>query len=366
MKCKCLNPRQAWKMGKKVSKDGVLSDHLTFSEREAWEYWKDSLDADTTRYRVNRAAVSIPCGKCEACALRKRKDMSVRLSHECEMHDAACFITLTYDDDNLPYTDSLVADTAKKSIARGYQLPFFAGGAAGYFPTLLPSDVQKFVKRLRRHLEYVPKRKSDKRDHCKDIRYFVCGEYGTKTHRPHYHLIIFGWKPSDLELFFKSKKGSLVYRSKQVEKLWKFGISSVGDVNCGVAKYCARYVTKKFARLSEKKRLDDDFIIPEFTLQSTRFGGIGSPWLAKYGDCLKTGMVNVRNGDRVSRCSIPKYYLDRLRKINLPLWFEVRNERIKFYENSKPSFDDTALDALRRYVECRRLQDEQLDSQDVF
>lgn len=367
MKCKCLNPRRAWKLGKRVSKDGVLSDHLTFSEREAWEYWRDSVDADSTFYRVRRAEVSVPCGHCEACALRKRKDMSIRLTHECEMHQSACFITLTYDDEHLPYTDSLLADAAKKSIARGYQIPFYDGTCEGWYPTLLPADVQKFVKRLRRHLEYVPKH-DDGRDHCDKIRYFVVGEYGSKTHRPHYHIIIFGWRPSDMTPFFKSKRGHLVSRSRQVEKLWTMGISSVADVNSSVARYCARYVTKKYARLDGKSRVDDDFVIPEFTLQSTRDGGIGSPWLARFGENLLTGFVNVRNGERVSRCAIPRYYYDRLRKINLALWFDVRNERIKFYERSQgvASFDDTAYDALRRYVECRRLQDEQLSNQDEF
>lgn len=330
----CLKPLQCWQLGTICCKtDGVQSPQLFFSYAKAFEYASRlGLGYLETVSLLERSRRDMACGKCEACLIRKRKDMSVRLSHETACHDDCCFVTLTYNDENVPYR------TFDGEVGRGF--------ITSDNCTLLPSDVQKFIKRLRRHLEYVPKKSQKGRDHVtKPIRYFAVGEYGSKTHRPHYHIMIFGWKPSD-QVIHQVRNGYTINRSAQIEKLWKYGFSTVADVNHGVAKYCARYVTKKFARLAEKPL--DPFVIPEFTLQSVRGGGIGSLWLSKYSDNLRNGYVYVRNGERITKCAIPRYYYDRLRKIRLPLWLELRDERINFLKRNKSVYD---FDAIRRKVD---------------
>lgn len=84
------------------------------------------------------------------------------------------------------------------------------------------------------------KKKKDGRDYvgASKLRYFAVGEYGTKKSRPHWHLIIFGWNPSDKEVFCNRGQYNL-YRSKQIEANWDLGISTVGECNNAVAKYCA-------------------------------------------------------------------------------------------------------------------------------
>lgn len=336
---KCLHPVEAWICGYQPCKsDGVVSPHLVFSKREAEKYFYSicpSADFFRKEHIQGRMAwvqnqlvanlVLMPCGKCAACQIQKRKDMSVRLAHEASQHEECCFITLTYDEDNVPLTKE------------GYK-------------TLLPSDVQKFMKRLRRHLEYVPKKSRGVRDHVSKVRYFAVGEYGGKTHRPHYHLIIFGWKPSDAEPF-KTHNGKPVYRSRQIEKLWPFGFSSFSEVNPYVAKYCARYVTKKFSRL-ETADTRDKVVVPEFVLQSTRDGAIGASWFDKYGvDACGCGLCTLRVDRHIQKCSIPKYYWNRLRRTNLPVWLKCRDDRIAFIQ-SHPR--ETDVDALERSVECYR------------
>lgn len=309
---KCLNPQIAWICGTKVSKYGVVSPRLVFSPNEAMSYYTGIGCLSL----MQRNEVSVPCGKCWHCAMRKRKDMSVRLTHEASCHSDSCFITLTYDDDHVPTTCWRKFKDSEKMFDRG----------VGTLPelTLMPRDVQGFVKRLRAHLKY--------HYGIDGLRYFAVGEYGGRTHRPHYHIMIFGWKPTDLKLF-KMHNNNPVYLSSLIAKKWKYGFVSVSDVNAAVAKYAARYVTKKFARGIK----DEDYLVPEFTLQSVRNGGIGSTWFDRYGaDACRRGFCTLRcSNSLITKHSIPKYYMDRLRKKNLPLWLELRDERIDFVRSGK-------------------------------
>lgn len=323
----CCNPTQAWICGTRCARDGVLSPNVVFSPNEAFEYYaKIGTSHALTAKLMQQNSIAVPCGKCQACQIRKRKDMSVRLAHEASCHEKCCFLTLTYNDENIPMSDKfLLSDKSCRCVTRGIE------NRDLLYPTLLPYDVQCFIKRLRRHLEYKPKKRKDYRDHVDSpIRYFACGEYGSRTHRPHYHILIFGWSPSD-KVLLKTHNGKPVYRSAQIEKLWIYGFSSLSDVSPYVAKYCARYVTKKFTRQSFE---GSDNQLPEFSLQSVRNGGIGAPWFDKYGkDACRVGLCNLQVGDRVQKCSIPKYYWNRLRNKSLPLWLECRDFRIKWVKS---------------------------------
>lgn len=326
MKAKCLNPNVAWICGVVRCKfDGVLSPHIVFSPREAEEYYR-RIAGEGALSLMERNQISVPCGKCAACEIRKRKDWTTRLSHESSMYEGnCCFITLTYDDDNIPVTCfGKVNGDQPKMLDRGLgELPL---------STLLLADVQKFIKRLRRHLEYAPKKPSTRfrRDHVDTpIRYYAVGEYGGRTGRPHYHLMIFGWCPSDMEIHSK-RNGHIVYRSAQIEKLWKYGFSTVEPVQGGVAKYCSRYVTKKFARLKSEDPFADS-VIPEFVLQSVRNGGIGSSWFDKnYLGMFDRGYANIKCGKDFIKASIPAYYWRRCRRKHLELWLILRDERLLF------------------------------------
>lgn len=322
---KCLNPQVAYICGTRVSKDGVVSPHLVFSYAEALQYYV-RIFATAAVAALERNEISVPCGKCAACAIRKRKDMTTRLTHEASVHDKCCFLTLTYDDDHVPVNN-------------------------GDY-TLVVSDVQRFMKRLRRHLEYIPHGKQSVgkvRDHVDHpIRYYVVGEYGTHTHRPHYHVIIFGWSPSDVA-FWKQKGKVITYLSKQIQKLWPDGFSTVQQVSPYVAKYCARYVSKKFTT---------DWVpsisqLPEFILSSRRDGGIGAPWFDKFGEsACKNNFVTYRCGDLICKATVPRYYWNRLRHRNQPLWIECRDERIEWIKQNPVVSPDKDFDDLVRRCEC--------------
>lgn len=164
----------------------------------------------------------IPCKKCVECQMQYSGDWALRCVQEMKYHKVSCFITLTYDDVHNP------VEVKKR-------------------------DLQLFVKRLRKYLE--PHK----------IRFFACGEYGGKTLRPHYHLIIFGWCPNDLIDLKYTEKGSKIYTSMILFKLWQeYGFVSVGlSYDTSTIKYMCKYL---------QKSLDVSVLglAPAFTLMSRK------------------------------------------------------------------------------------------------
>lgn len=178
----------------------------------------------------------VPCGKCVECRMKRAKEWAYRVTLESSLYLQNCMITLTYNEDNLPPGQTL-------SI-RDYQL---------------------FLKRLRKHLE--PQR----------IRYFLCGEYGSKNGRPHYHVIIFNYYPQDAYYFYTDQKGVDLYRSPTIEKLWNKGFVTVGNVTFDTAKYCTLYMQKPptdgrlkpFVRMSRRPGIGFGIVDPKW-LQSDK------------------------------------------------------------------------------------------------
>lgn len=140
--------------------------------------------------------------------LERARDWSVRCVHEAQMHAQNAFITLTYSDENLP-----------------------PAGKLRY------SDFQLFMMRLRKRFG-------------SGIGFFMCGEYGGQTLRPHYHACVFGWSPPDLVFWGKNDLGDDISTSKILDELWGLNDSSrvpnkIGSVTQKSAGYVARYVVKK-------------------------------------------------------------------------------------------------------------------------
>lgn len=217
----------------------------------------------------------LPCGQCIGCRLRRSAQWAVRCVHESRMHAWSSYVTLTYNEESVPYDGSLTH-----------------------------RDFQLFMKRLRKR--------------CGDVRYYMCGEYGEENGRPHFHAIIFGYFFRDRRYFKTSDSGCAVYTSKELDSLWPHGFASVGDVTFESAAYVARYVMKKIngpLAFEHYKRVTPDgeviWLKPEYTHMSLK-PGIGSTWFAKYG-----GQVFPRDEVVVNARKMPppRYYdqlLDRI------------------------------------------------------
>lgn len=229
--------------------------------------------------------ITIPCGQCKSCRLEKSRQWALRCVLEASLWTKNCFITLTYDDAHLPKDGSLV----KKHF-------------------------QDFMKRLRK--KYGP-----------GIRYYHCGEYGSKLGRPHYHACLFNFDFPD-KYFFKCSTSSynfksMLYRSPSLEQLWPFGFSTIGDVTFESAAYVARYVMKKINGNSAKEHYGNRQ--PEYTTMSRR-PGIAAQWYERYKlDVYPLDCVVMRNGKKLR----PPKYFDNILMDDMPdLLDEVKQSRI--------------------------------------
>lgn len=171
-----------------------------------------------------KGILEFDCGSCPEC-LRKRSNIwALRSVYECKAHVHNCMITLTYD--NFKYSDH----------RNNEELPVD--------PTIQvdKTHIQKFIKRLRKWVSTHSDSGCDDR-----IKYICCAEYGSRTHRAHYHLILFGVDFKDRHYYKKSKRGNPIYMSQTLTNLWSYGICTIDSINIGsaVARYCTKYCAKE-------------------------------------------------------------------------------------------------------------------------
>lgn len=232
---------------------------------------------------------AVPCGRCDSCKRTRINQWVFRLEQQDKVAHSSYFVTLTYDNDYVPITENR-------------------------YLTLVKEDFQKYIKRLRWHDREARKRAGDFR-YYKDIpsynpiRYYACGEYGSKRARPHYHAIIFD-----------------VYDEESIFKAWKLGKVHIGTVTEESIAYTAKYIDKTGAQKIPKFYLKDDDRIPEFSLQSTKLGinyvqeiikkdgsrDVVRPkesTLRYHKADLTRNFVTTRNGYKVP---IPRYYAERI------------------------------------------------------
>lgn len=197
--------------------------------------------------------LTVPCGRCGACLHNRRIDWSFRLNQELKIHLCAKFITLTYNDENVPKTDSGLHSLRK-------------------------TDYQKWFKKIRKkQSKYTSTR----------IRYYGVGEYGTNTNRPHYHVILFSPCAKLLNV---------------LDQTWTHGHIDIGDVN----EKSIHYITKYHVN----HRHFDDQRENEFTTMS-RNPGIGYNYITNN---LKwhtqNDFLHVMNNGFKQR--LPRYYKKKL------------------------------------------------------
>lgn len=229
--------------------------------------------------------VQIPCGQCTGCKLEKSRQWAMRCVHESQCHEENTFLTLTYDDYNLPEGESLD-----------------------------PTHLQLFHKRLHNNLL---------RSRKKGIRYYACGEYGETTQRPHYHTLIFGYNFPDLEYYKQSPSGEPLYTSKKLSALWRYGDHIIGAVTFESAAYVARYVTKKITGEPAENHYQGR--TPEFGVMSRR-PGIGLNWFNQYRKQTYDHDSVVLRGKEMPP---PKYYDKKLEQLDAAQLERLKRKRRK-------------------------------------
>lgn len=218
--------------------------------------------------------LQIPCNNCMGCRLERARQWAVRMRHESKLYDYNCFITLTYDNENVPEDFSLKLH-----------------------------HWQLFMKRLRKSLP-------------QKIRFFACGEYGDENLRPHYHAIIFNHDFHDKKIYSYNKQNQPIFISQNLLDIWQMGHVTTQDVTFKSCSYVARYVTKKqngasapdhYSRVSP---VDGKLynVKPEFAVMSRR-PGIGARYVEQFkSDFYPSGYLIVDGRKQ----AVPHYYLNQL------------------------------------------------------
>lgn len=196
----------------------------------------------------NRIRFDHPCGTCLSCRMTKRQEWTFRIMLEMRQHKENWFVTLTYDNDNLP----------ENGVEK--------------------AEIQGFMKRLRARAEG-------------KIRFFAVGEYGERYKRPHYHLVLFsdGGIQTKLGIDPRTKEKGVV--DSDIHAAWnKRGFVDVrpvlaNDDGLRISSYVASYVVKK---LTTPERMEEmgDSRNPEFSLMSRR-PGIGLQGLGDLAKALR-------------------------------------------------------------------------------
>lgn len=235
----------------------------------------------------------LPCGQCLGCRLDYSRQWANRCMLELKYHDSSYFCTFTYDDDHVPISYYPDPET-------GEALPSL---------TLQKRDFQLLMKRIR---------KAFPDDH---IRFFMSGEYGGDTFRPHYHAILFGLHLDDLKVYKRSPQGFTYYNSPKLQRCWcdrdgkPIGYVVVADVTWDTCAYTARYVMKKL-KGTEAKFYSDFNIQPEFTLMS-RKPGIARQYFDDHPEIYDYDFINISTNKGGKKFRPPRYY-DKLYDLENP------------------------------------------------
>lgn len=263
----------------------------------------------------------VPCGKCAECVKDKQNEFVIRSIEEQRKRGSMWFVTLTYSKDNVPVVFDEDGEIVEKSLSPfisnpikyvnrhcpdipincpvelfednndlkpnddfdnvehtvfGTEIDYFdfnvtvkainkekseivadvVDKETGEVPhsvySLNNKDIQKWKKRVRRKIDYKYHRKVD-------FGYMICGEYGPRTHRPHYHGLLIGLSDADVMLF--KKDWETHYGFTCFKKINSFDVERT-------ARYVAKYITKQHC-------LEDKMVINGFVTKPRKCTSIG-------------------------------------------------------------------------------------------
>lgn len=221
--------------------------------------------------------IGFSCGKCVECGIQKQKDWRSRMFLEQLCYDRPpLFVTLTYNDSNLP-SDGV----SKEDIAKFFnRLHLYCSRLVG--PTEFPND----------------------------FRHVCFSEYGSLRHRPHYHAILFNFAyewfcPDDLDI-------AIVKANEFIHKCWGKGFTLSKVVDSRAFHYVSKYVGKDIScGVPVGKN-------PNFCSSSRRFGGISLPVLSikRFIDACATSDFPVLTfacpDGQLTHFTLPKYLRNKI------------------------------------------------------
>lgn len=229
----------------------------------------------------------IPCKNCLGCKLDYAREWAIRCQIETKKSPWNYFITLTYSTENLTIN--------KNGIA-----------------TINQKDLTLFIKKIRKK-------------YGKNIKYLAASEYGksSKTQRPHFHIIFFNLKIEKLEKYKENEIGQQLYISKEIDKIWNKGLSTIAEATYETAGYIARYSVKKLKKIDYEK-LE---IEPEKLRMSK---GIAKDYFIKNMEkILETKQAIITNLNGTKSVPMPNFW-NRIIKEKYPdIWEKIKKEKLE-------------------------------------
>lgn len=205
------------------------------------------MECISTKY-IAKHDIFVPCGKCGYCLATRKSDWTTRLEYEAKLWVDKRFVTLTYADAHLHWSSGI--------------------------PQLKKSHLQEYFKKLRK-AGY-------------KLRYYAVGEYGARTYRPHYHVILFGSIPEN------------ILRSK-----WDKGHVHIGQVTQASIAYSLKYIVT-----GKHKSMVTNRVRPFATM--SRKPGLGANYLtSQMREWHKSGRKNYCIIDGEKR-HLPRYYKEKI------------------------------------------------------
>lgn len=209
----------------------------------------------------------VACAYCPDCRSRRSAIWAVRLEDEEKQWDRSCFLTLTISDACIGLPDAPSPSRLRRR------------------------DLQLFFKRLR---------KGGFR-----FKYYAVGEYGERSARAHYHILLFGLDRRD---------------RVDIEKAWPFGIVDIGSLEPASVRYVTGYVMKApLGRLRlHAERIGSG---PAFSVMSHRLGFAGAH--ARRHTITTQGVIRIGS----KAVPPPRYYVSQLDEKDKAAFLSARRDR---------------------------------------
>lgn len=266
-----------------------LSPIVITPKRRSKGYDRKAYKPNKTFLLTAPAVQRVPCGKCAFCLQSRRAQWMFRIHHEMRtQRHPGWFLTLTYDEKHVPRSK----ETGRLSL-RFY-------------------DVQLYLKRLRKAGYYA--------------KYISVGEYGSDTHRPHYHMLLWTDAPTSF-----------------LQDNWKASTdgSLMGNVHFGVLTMASAMYTLKYIIQPKVKEQDD---IEPTRAQFSK--GIGLCYLTKavyhYHTSNEAEPVFTSRIDGVE-VQLPRYYQNKI----FTNW-QRGERRLRVYEELIDKRSSALLDAMSK------------------
>lgn len=233
-----------------------------------------------------------PCQKCPECVRRRISGWAFRLMQELKHSTTAHFITLTYDTPHAP-TDMFGNYTLRKR------------------------DLQLFIKRLRKAHKHNPQllvrsktitmgnetTQTTSLIQNRSIKYYAVGEYGARTQRCHYHIILFN---ASIELI-QNAWGITNRLTRQTKHLGSVNYGDERGVTEASITYCFKYLMKPNRTIWKGECREKNFSVCSKGLGIEYLTENMATWHAE--DIANRSYCVKPDGRKIT---MPRYYKDKI------------------------------------------------------